>query len=662
MSASPRILVVEDEMIVAEDLSESLRSLGYGICGAAASGEDAVNMALRLMPDLVLMDIILHGKMDGIEAAKSIRDHLNIPIIFLTAYADNETVDRAKLSEPYGYLTKPFAEKELHASIQTALHRHMRQERRVEERTAELLQWNAELKEEVRERKVAEEVALRDFRELADLLPQSVYEVDSNGCFSFMNKACLEMIGCTWDDIRRGMYAADVFAGEDRDRVVKNMGEIMKGRHTRGNEYTLCSRQGLRVPVMTYSSPIVRDSTIVGLRGVAVDVSHLQQMEAQLRHAQKMQAVGTLAGGVAHDFNNVLSPIRMSVEMALEEVGEGSEVSRYLHEIRIAAQRAADLVGQILAMSRFEEAHPAVVSLGPLIEESVRFLRATLPATIDIRCRINTDRDTIRADSTQIQQVLINLCTNAAHAIGCEGGKLDIELDEVAFGRNAQGLSDDDGPVSQIRLTVRDSGSGMTPEVKERIFEPYFTTKPAGEGSGLGLAIVHGIVRNHRGSIEVESETGKGTTFCICFPLANLSPVQETGAGPKLRTGKERILFVDDEPAIVAVGCKMLRAMGYDVTGTTRSIEALEFFRRGPETFDLVISDIVMPEMTGVRLARSILGIRPDIPFIFTTGYSNQLTLEQAREMGVRSILFKPVGKTEMSDAIRTVLDAPKEA
>lgn len=653
MSAMPRILVVEDEMIVAEDLTESLRSLGYGICGAASSGEDAVNMALQLIPDLVLMDIILNGKMDGIEAARCIRNHLNVPIIFLTAYADNETVNRAKLSEPYGYLTKPFAEKELHASIQMALHRHRQEEAKLEDSTKELLQRTEQLEEEVRESRLAEESALTRFRELADLLPQSVYEIDSDYCFSYMNKSCLDMLGCTWDDIRKGMNAGDVVVDEDKDRASKSVAEVMSGHHARGIEFTLRSRQGARIPVITYSSPIVRDGEIVGLRGMAMDVSHLKRMEAQLRHAQKMQAVGTLCGGVAHDFNNVLSPIRMAVELALEEVVEGAEIHHYLNEIRIAAQRATDLVGQILVMSRFQEPHTTAVSLGPLVRESVRFLRATLPATVELRCHVGTDRDTIRADAAQIQQVLINLGTNAAHAMGIEGGTLDIELDEVALGK--------EGQAPQVRLTVRDTGSGMSPEVKERAFEPYFTTKPVGEGSGLGLAIVHGIVENHSGSIEVESEPGKGTTFNVYFPLANLSLVRESQARPTIREGKERILFVDDESAIVGVGCKMLQAMGYHVTGTTRSVDALERFQREPDAFDLVMADIVMPGMSGIRLARSILEIRPDMPIILTTGFSNPVTLEQAREMGVSLILFKPVGRKELSAAIQEVLDSPGE-
>jgi PAS domain S-box-containing protein len=513
---------------------------------------------------------------------------------------------------------------------------------------------------DITERKEAEK-ALREseerFRELADLLPQFVYEMNKEGNLTFLNKAGLEAIGYTWSDIRGGMSGIEVFSSEDRHKAMRYFAKVMQGEQTHGIEYRLRRKDGSLIPAITYSSPILRDGKVTGMRGVAIDLSRLKEMEAQLRHAQKMQAVGTLAGGIAHDFNNMLSPIIMGAEMALDEAEQGSEVRLYLEEIKTAAERAADLVRQILVMSRYSEPETKTISFGAILQEFVRFSRATLPTTIQVRHSDTAERDNIEADPTQMQQVLMNLATNAAHAMGAEGGVLDINLTNVAFDPDSFREASAGEPATYIKLTVKDSGYGMTPEVRERIFEPYFTTKQAGEGSGLGLAVVHGIVQRHGGAIRVESTLGEGATFSVYFPLVEERPGDEGSPSEDVRRGAERVLFVDDEAAVVDMARKMLTSMGYAVTSATNSAEALELFRKAPHRFDLVITDMAMPNMTGKRLAKRLLEIRPDMRIILTTGFSNQITLDEAQEMGIRAVMLKPMGRNELSKAIRKDLD-----
>jgi len=524
-------------------------------------------------------------------------------------------------------------------------------EKRVRERTAELLALNKELEEEVRQRKTAEESVLREKENLErvfEAMEDGVHIVDQQYEIQYVNRSLEKDMGPVQG---RKCYA---YFHDRSDPCPKcYMQELFRDKSVR--QEWRSSKSG-----KTYE---LLDTVLHNADGslskleIFRDITKRKEMEAQLRHAQKMQAVGTLAAGIAHDFNNLLSPIVMGAEMALEEVEEGTAVSLYLSEIKLAADRAADLVRQILVLSRFEEPRTQVIALGSIVEECTRFLRATLPATIVLKCDIKTGRDTIEADPTQIQQVLMNLSANAAHAMGTDGGILEIELENVTVDCDSKSGVNALGSAPQVKLTVRDSGHGMTADVKERIFEPYFTTKAAGEGSGLGLAIVHGIVESHRGAIKVKSAPGKGTEFSVHFPLAKDEPVASKKDSENIRKGAERVLFVDDEPAIVAMAGKMLKAMGYDVTLTTSSAEAFEIFRKEPHSFDLVITDMTMPEMTGKRLARSILEIRPDIPVILTTGYSDQITLKETEEMGIRSIAFKPIGRRGLSEALRKALD-----
>jgi PAS domain S-box-containing protein len=383
--------------------------------------------------------------------------------------------------------------------------------------------------------------------------------------------------------------------------------------------------------------------------GVIMDVSarhHAdearQQLEAHLFQAQKMEAIGTLAGGIAHDFNNILAAIIGNLELARGDVALGRPVQQRLDNILAASQRARDLVRQILAFSRQQDSARSVVRLEPLVHEVASLLRASLPATVTMEVRIDPASPPVRVDTSQMHQVLMNLCTNAWQALPGQRGRLMIALAPVdldaAQVRDLPGFA----PGRHLRLSVSDTGTGMDAATQARIFEPFFTTKPTGQGTGLGLAVVHGIVQAHGGAIVVASQVGTGTTFHVYLPAATAPPSARAGAAVPPRGHGEHILFVDDEPALVALGSDLLGDLGYRVTGCTSAQAALAALRGEPDDVDLVISDLTMPEMSGIDLARAMLGLRPDLPIILATGYSGALTLEQAQACGVRTLLIKP--------------------
>jgi PAS domain S-box-containing protein len=385
-----------------------------------------------------------------------------------------------------------------------------------------------------------------------------------------------------------------------------------------------------------------------------------EKLQAQLQQAQKVEAIGTLAGGIAHDFNNILGAIIGYTEIADLQVSEGSKAKESLKEVLKAGRRARDLVKQILTFSRRHGQERIPVQISPIVKEALKFLRSSMPATIEISQDIESDTGIVEADPTQIHQILMNLCTNAAHAMREEGGILEVGIRNVEIGSwDSEFGRFDRPPGNYLRLTVSDTGKGMTPEVLERIFEPYFTTKEKGEGTGLGLSVVHGIVKNYGGTITAYSEPGKGTTFHVYLPV-----VQKEAEGvPKIAefapipTGNEHILFIDDEPALVEMGKQMLERLGYKVTTRTSSMEALELFKAKPDQFDLVITDMTMPHMTGERLAGEIINIRSDIPVVICTGYSVRISEEKAKDMGIKAFVMKPFVIRDLAKTVREVLE-----
>jgi signal transduction histidine kinase len=386
------------------------------------------------------------------------------------------------------------------------------------------------------------------------------------------------------------------------------------------------------------------------------DRTHEIELEKQLFQAQKMETIGTLAGGIAHDFNNILTSVIGFSELALNDAKKGSQQYDNLQEVLTAGNRAVDLVKQILTFSRQTDQKKKPVQVKQILKEALKFIRSSIPTTINIKQNIQSDA-LIMGDPAHIHQVLMNLCANAAHAMKDTGGVLTVDLSDMEFNSNVVSNYPDLPPGKYLNLTVTDTGHGMTPDVLDKIFDPFFTTKQKEEGTGMGLSVVHGIVRGHEGAIYAYSNPGQGSTFNIFLPAIHKQLQPEDSVDRPVLTGTERILMVDDEPAIVKMSKQTLESLGYDVVTRTSSIEALEFFRRRPKSVDLVITDMTMPNMTGDELAVELMKIRPDIPVILCTGFSTRINEQKSKAKGIRAFVLKPIIKQKLSETIRKVLD-----
>ena len=381
-----------------------------------------------------------------------------------------------------------------------------------------------------------------------------------------------------------------------------------------------------------------------------------KQLQKQLIQAQKMEAIGTLAGGIAHDFNNILSAIIGFTEISLRDAPHGSKLKDNLQRILSAGIRAGDLVKQILTFSRQTERAVKPVQIKSITKEALKLIRASLPATIDVAQDIHS-ASTVMADPTQIHQIIMNLCTNAAHAMQMRGGKMTVSLTDIMLDDDFCKTHTDVVPGAYIELTVKDSGHGMSPEAKDRIFDPFFTTKKPDEGTGLGLSVVHGIVKDCGGLITVESAPGKGSRFRVFLPIIDTESIGKVVTRAPLPMGTERILFVDDEPNQVDIGKQVLTLLGYSVTGETSSLAALKVFRQNPDLFDLVVTDMTMPKMTGDELAKEMLALKADLPIIICTGYSEKITPAKAKALGIKEMIMKPAVVEEIATTVRRVLD-----
>ncbi len=411
-----------------------------------------------------------------------------------------------------------------------------------------------------------------------------------------------------------------------------------------------------------------REGKPLYIEGFVEDISERKRaeeekakLEAELRQAQKLEAIGTLAGGIAHDFNNILQPMMGYTEMALNELSPSSPLRDDLEQVLSASLRAKELIRQILTISRSaQEQQRILIDISLIIKEALKLLRSSLPTSVEIRQNIRMGA--ALADPTQIHQVLMNLCTNAAHAMD-DNGILEVRLSHVDLSESD--LADqsivDLKPGPYLRLTVSDTGCGMDASTMEHIFDPYFTTKEVGKGSGLGLAVVSGIVKRHEGAITVRSEPDKGTTFSIYIPSVDVQSATAMQVDHVLQRGSERILLVDDEPAVMEMGTRLLEHLGYNVTSQTDSVTALEVFRSSPDEFDLVITDYTMPKLTGLDFAMEVLRIRPDMPIVLCTGFSEKITPDSVQELGVE-LLLKPYGMRQISEMVRKILDAQKGA
>ncbi len=390
---------------------------------------------------------------------------------------------------------------------------------------------------------------------------------------------------------------------------------------------------------------------------IATDITETKKLESHLRQALKMESIGTLTGGIAHDFNNIMGIILGNTELALEDVPEWNPGHTNLEEIKKASLRAANIVRQLLSFTRITNQKLQPMEIALVIKDALKFLRSTIPTTIDIEQNIFVTDETILADSTQINQIMMNLCINASHTMEQSGGKLTINVENVLLDDDSAKDYPDLKNGKYVNIMVSDTGPGIDPKIIDRIFDPYFTTKGIGKGSGMGLAVVHGIVKSHGGAIKVDSTLGKGTTFSILFPLVQETAAVEEETIQEIPRGNETILFVDDEISIVNMVQRMFERLGYKVQTATTPQDALDRFALNPDYFDLVITDMTMPQMTGVKLSEKLMDIRPDIPIIICTGYSALVDEEKAKELRLAAYVMKPINMRETAQTIRKILD-----
>ena len=418
-------------------------------------------------------------------------------------------------------------------------------------------------------------------------------------------------------------------------------------------------------------SPLLEEGKIVGFVYSAKDISHQRNLEKRLVHAHKMESIATLAGGIAHDFNNILGAILGNTDLLLyrlptqdsgrNEVSLGpplttGELVEHLQAIKRAGNRAKDLVAQILAFSRQSGNQRRNLLIAPVVKETCRLLRSTLPTTIDIRVFVPDGIGMIYADHSQIQQVVMHLCTNAAQSLENQRGTIEVSLRQTETGRAEQLRYHDLEPGCYVVLTIKDTGKGMSQETLARIFDPFFTTREVGQGSGMGLGVLHGIIVAHDGVIDVSSTLGKGTVFTIFFPCVTDNKAAEDQQGNAMPRGSETILFVDDEEDIVNMRTRMLSHLGYRVLPAKTPEQALQYFVQRNEHIDLLITDHTMPRMTGLQLAEQVSALKPGLPIILCSGYSEAVTMEEAQRCGVRRFMAKPVDMRLLALAIREIL------
>ena len=475
---------------------------------------------------------------------------------------------------------------------------------------------------------------------------------------AYANPKFVEMYG--YDDLEEivGKAVESLAAPEERDKVLRRQAERLAGKDV-VSHYELKARKknGVLFDVEMWLELIDYEGACAILAFV-VDTTAQKQFKDHLARSQKMEALGTLAGGIAHDFNNILSAIMGYTELVGLDLDRNSDSWKNLEQVMKASNRAKDLIRHILSFSRQTKKEREPIQIAPIIKETAKLLKASLPSFIEIRTQVDKNLGYVLADPTQIHQIMLNLCTNAAFAMRETGGTLSIALKQTSIDDLGQLVRTELPAGTYLQLSVSDTGAGIAPEISDRIFEPYFTTKSQEDGVGLGLFTVHGIVSDYKGAIAAESEPGKGATFHVYLPVSEaVSPAAETVHASSLPKGTERILIVDDEMVLVNLERQFLEHLGYEVESSVSSLEALKKFEERPNDFDLVITDMTMPDMTGDKLSLEMMRIRPDIPVIMCTGFSEKMSEAGAKELGIKAYVRKPLMIGELSEAVRKALD-----
>jgi PAS domain S-box-containing protein len=704
-----RILVADDDEAILDiyrevfdqDDSTELRSsemdasvpagLSYDLtlCRQANDAVDAVRSAVagKHPFSVAFIDVRLPPGKDGAWAAEKIRKiDPYIDIVFVTGCSDLDPAEISQRIPPAHrllYLKKPFCNVEITQlgaalSVKWQMGNELRQskavlEDKLQERTTELAEINQKLIQDIDHRKQTEN-ELRESRERLELALESsnsgVWEWDIKKEKLFLDDRTLKILGYERDELQTGVEgAAYLHHPEDYPIIQEQMRSHMRGEiPVFDSEYRVRTKNGTWRWLRSCGkiakwdgdqNPEIFSGTTVDVTERVQAKEEKKRLENSLRQAQKMEAIGTLAGGLAHDFNNVLSAINGYMGIIRNHCSQDVKLSHYVDQVLGASNRATDLIRNMMAFSRQPKAEVLPLDIGAMVEEVLTLLRASIPPTIEISHHIKTGLGSVLADPSQIHQVVMNLCTNAYQAMEKEGGRLEITLEPETISSDLANIHMNLKQGRYLKLSVTDTGSGIDPEKIDRIFEPYFTTKKVGEGTGFGLAMVHVIVEEYKGAILVDSQPGMGTTFHVYLPVTDKRESETEVDEPpdSVLAGNETILFVDDEKCLADLGKIMLEDYGYTVESVTNPDVALASFKENQGKFDMVITDYMMPEMTGDRLARKILEIRPEIPVIMCTGFNKSLIPEIVNDTGIKKFITKPIDLESFVKIIRDLFE-----
>lgn len=625
------VLIVEDDPDFGASLRMMLEAEGFD-AALAANEVDAIELVKSHRAEIALVDVRL-GNASGTQLIATLeKAKPGLLSISMTAYASVESVTAALERGAYAFLRKPFHHDELLSTLDNCLE-HVRLER------AKCEAENALRASETRYRILVEGSALG-------------IAIQRDGRLEFVNDTLTRMYGYS---------ATGALIGQPVE--VLQLSEVTP--ETRSQQITRLDRTTATIEytsdAITWDSQSARVISVMDITKRVEAEQSRRELEVQLHQVQRLEALGTLAGGIAHDFNNVLAAILGYSELTLAELPPGSASRHKIEQIVAAGLRAKELVQQILAFGQRRGRVHDAIHVAPIIREVIALVQATLPSTIQVTEDLSTTNDGVRADPTELHQVLVNLCTNAGHAMREGGGQLEIKLDRVTADESLIRRNPELRPGTYVRVTVRDTGTGMGPDVASRAFDPFFTTKRVGTGSGMGLAVVHGIVAHSNGAIAMDSKDGEGTTISVYLPAVDcvvLGPVADEKPAP---VGVETILLVDDESMLTELGQMSLERLGYSVVSFEDSRRALEAFEATPDVFDLLMTDQTMPRLTGLELTKRVRLVRPDLPVVLCTGFSGAITEEEAKAEGVSAFLRKPYDVHELSSTVRRVLDQQPE-
>jgi len=625
-----RIMIVEDELIVADDIQNCLQSLGYSVVATVSSGEQSIKKAQELRPDLVLMDIILKKEMDGIEAAEIIIKNFNIPVIYLTAHSDEATINKAKITEPYGYLLKPFNERDLLTNIEIALYKHKMETKL----------------------KMSEKWLSTTLKSIGDAL----IATDNLGNIKFMNGIAERITGWTFEQCN-GKSLNHIFniinektlqkVENPIEKVLRDGSVVSLENHT-----ALICKNGNKVPIEDSAAPIKLDNgDIQGVVMVFHDLTEKNKLQEQLMKRQKLESLGVLAGGIAHDFNNILTAVMGNISLSLSKLKDDPILYNNYLEAEKACVRASDLTNQLLTFSKGGTPTKKTILIAKVLKDCV--VAALSTKKVKYNLHISDESLKVEADESQIIQVINNIFTNSIEAISTNGLiQISLKIANLEINNTY--------PANRnfIKLSIGDNGVGIATENIDKIFDPYYTTKSS--GSGLGLAIVNSIIEQHNGFIKVESQQGIGTKINIYFPASKKHITSDNLIHPQLITGKGRILVMDDQQEVRKITQDLLSQIGYEVEISSEGSQAIDKYVKSVQNnnkFDIVILDLIIPDgLGGIDTLKKLLKIDPSVIALAMTGYSTDEIKSKYKEYGFKGFIAKPYDIRKFSELISNLI------